>query len=206
MGERHFTKMWADTKRAGTPAPTMEFIEAILTGEDDTMISHEELLKRVTGYFRGITAEVPDENGDIHTIWTQAPSKGQFALAIGIPWNTLMDYIRGYYTNGKHPHGREYGTARVDRQRLIAKEDFPILRKAYALIESFYEQKLAAGGNCTGSIFWLLNAKSGWTNDHVVEVRAVEEKPVMKLEDLPPLPEIEEQRTLAELPDFDEGE
>lgn len=185
MGEHYTKKLWADLVKGGDPAPTMEFIESVLTGDDEQMISHEELLKRVTGYFRGITAEVVDDNGDIHTVWTQAPSKKHFALALGIPWETLCDYIRGYYRPGK-----PYSETKPDRQRLIATEDFPILRKSYALIEAFYEQKLSAGGNCTGSIFWLLNSKTGWTNDHTIEIQHTESpKQIVKLDDLPELPD-----------------
>lgn len=203
MAKRYTQDMWAEIKKAGDPAPSLDFIEKILEGDPEEMINHDELVRRIVGYFRSITATVEDDDGNQRTIWTQAPSKGALALSIGVQWTKLNDYVRGTYS----PKHTPYRTGTPNKSQIIATEDFDIIRKAFAIIESFYEQKLAAGGNVTGSIFWLLNTGTGaWTNDHTVKLEQAEPpKPEISLDDLPVL-DIPEGVTIdmAELPKFEE--
>lgn len=198
-------RAWKEVKKAGTPAPTMAFIHQILEeSEPTTMIPHEELVRRISSYFAGITETTIDENGVERSVWITAPSKKAFALSIGIPWVKLNDYIIGEYHKGRpytdHPHST----------RLISNEDIPLLRKAYEIIESFYEEKLSSGVNPGGLIFWLLNTQTpaGWTNDHTVQVVQTEAKPEITLADVPQL-EVDDSDlygkniNMADLPKFD---
>ncbi len=59
----------------------------------------------------------------------------------------------------------------------INTNDFDLIRKAYALIEDFYEQKLGDNRNNAGVIFWLNNREnSRWSNEQEFKFGTVEPK------------------------------
>ena len=168
---------WEELRKGGTLAPRKDYIKKMLEGDDDAVLSRQEVLDRVLGYFYSCIKDYRDENtGEIASLWVKNPTKKELAGVLGITSQALIDYVHGYRSNGQ-PYSRD----NPDHKRRIATEDFDILRKAYELIESYYEGQLANNKNNTGSIFWLLNSlNSNWTNEHTTIIKT-EEKPKMSI-------------------------
>lgn len=93
--------------------------------------------------------------------WVRNPTKSGLALCLGIDKQTLLDYVKGVNSDGK-----AYSRTNPDYKRVVATEDFDILQRAYSLIETFYEEKLAENRNNAGTIYWLNNANNTkWSNE-----------------------------------------
>lgn len=151
---------WEELKKAGGITINVSDMERLFEESDGIMISREELVCRVTNYFRGCMQEVIDgDTGEMITTWKRNPTKTGLALAVGVDTQTLVDYCKG--TNS---HGKPYTTKNAPN-KVVSSDDFDIIRKAYALIENFYEEKLAENRNNAGAIYWLNNRENTkWSN------------------------------------------
>ena len=160
-------KSWEELKKGGGIAHDINTLEALLTEDTAGMLSRDEVLGRVMAYFRSCTHEVINEDGDTITTWIKNPTKADLASFLGIDKQTLVGYVAGIDSRG-----RPYGADHPEQGRRISTADFPILRRAYAIIEAFYEGQLALNKNNAGSIFWLNNSlNTRWSNEQEIIVR-----------------------------------
>ena len=159
---RFMVRQWEDLKKAGGVTYSIEQITEMLQEGEVKVLSRDEVLARVTRYFNSCVKKVVDDDtGETVTTWVRNPTKSGLALSLGIDKQTLLDYVKGVKSDNK-PFNVEAPNAR----RIIATEDFEILRRAYALIEVFYEEKLGENRNNAGTIYWLNNAhNSKWSNE-----------------------------------------
>ncbi len=159
---RFMVRQWEDLKKSGGVTFPIETINEILQRGGTEMLTREELINKVVGYFNSCVKVVIDEDtGERVTTWIRNPTKTDLALILGIDKQTLIDYVKG--TNSA---GSSFSCDRPDYKRVVATADFDILRKAYSLIESFYEGKLADNRNNAGVIYWLNNANNTrWSNE-----------------------------------------
>ena len=158
---RFAVSQWTELRKAGGIAFSDLEIERILEGRETGVLTRQEVLERVRSYFSACTKQVQDEEtGELLTTWTRNPTKSGLALCLGITSQTLVDYVRG-----RNSVGDPYSSENPDYKRVVATEDFDILRRAYAIIEDFYESRLGENRNNSGSIFWLLNSSNTrWSN------------------------------------------
>ena len=154
---------WAEIRKGGGLAPSKESISKFLA-EDAEMLSREELINRINEYFNECTERIYDADTCRYVdAWRKAPTKAGLARKLGITTQVLIDYC-----NGTNSIGKKYSD-RPDYKRVVANDDFPIVRKAVALIEEFYESQLPVNKNNAGTIFWLKNARgSNWTDDRTL--------------------------------------
>lgn len=155
-------EQWQEMKKAGGVAPSIAEIENILQGSDKDMVyTREEVIARISNYFQGcITDTVDDETGEVVRVWCRNPTKSGLALSLGLSSQTLIDYVSGIRSDGFAYSSNE------NSRRIISNSDFDILRKAYSLIEMFYEEKLGENRNNAGTIFWLNNLQNNrWSNE-----------------------------------------
>ena len=157
---RFMQRQWEDLKKSGGLSFSEAEIGRILEGGEE-VFSRQELLDRVKNYFASCVKQAIDEDtGQAVTVWARNPTKSGLALCLGISSQTLIDYVKG-----KNSEDKPYSIDRPDKKRNIAVEDFDILRKAYSLIEMFYEEKLGENRNNAGVIYWLNNtANTKWSN------------------------------------------
>lgn len=156
----HLQKAWEELKKGGKAPPIAAIFDYL--EDDQEMLSREEVLSRIHSYFSEIiNLSVDDVTGEEVYIWTTAPTKSGLSKALGIDNTTLANYCNGVTSSGRPLSDKE------NPKRRVSNEDIPIIRKAIAVIESYYETSLTNGRNPTGAIFWLLNRDSAkWTNDH----------------------------------------
>lgn len=159
---RFMVTQWAELRKSGGLSFNDAEIEQILKGGEQEVFTRQQLIDRCAGYFKScLSHSVDDENGEIIATWKRNPTKAGLALALGITTQTLSDYVRG-----KNSVGNPYSSDNPDYKRICATEDFDVLRKAFLIIEDFYESKLGENRNNSGSIFWLLNSSnSRWSNN-----------------------------------------
>lgn len=160
--KRFMVRQWEDIKKAGSLTFSIETMKELLQGSDAEMLTREQLIDRITGYFNSCVKVVVDEDtGEQMTTWAKNPTKTELALVIGVDKQTLCDYV-----SGKNSRGDNYSYDRPDIKRVVATSDFDVIRRAYTIIESFYEGQLGQNKNNAGVIFWLNNAcNNKWSNE-----------------------------------------
>ena len=160
--KRFMVRQWEDLKKSGGLSYSVEQIEDILQGGEEKVLSRGELQDKVKSYFSSCMRLAKDEDsGELITVWGKNPTKSGLALALGIDKQTLLDYVKGINSANK-----PFSSTNPDNKRRVAVEDFDILRKAYTLIEEFYESKLGDNRNNAGVMYWLNNAhNSKWSNE-----------------------------------------
>lgn len=160
--KRFMVRQWEDIKKAGSLTFSIETMKDLLQGSNAEMLTREQLIDRITGYFNSCIKVVIDEDtGEQMTTWAKNPTKTELALVIGVDKQTLCDYV-----SGKNSKGDSFSYDRPDVKRVVATSDFDVIRRAYTIIESFYEGELAKNKNNAGVIFWLNNAcNNKWSNE-----------------------------------------
>lgn len=151
------------------------------SGEE--MLTREEVKNKISAYLQScITMSQDEETQEFNYVWKRNPTKSGLALALSVSPQTLIDYVKGSDRRGNtyKPEGENKG-----RQK-IATADFDLIRKAYILIEDFYEQKLGDNRNNAGVIFWLNNKENTrWSNEQEFKFSAESKAETT----LPPTPE-----------------
>jgi hypothetical protein len=123
-------------------------------------------MTRIKDFFNSVIAVEELEDGKFASTWIKAPTKSELAMRLGVDPTTLARYAIGYN------NGQPYTSGKANRSK-INKADFDLVRKAYTIIESYYEGKLSANVNANGIIFWLLNiSKTKWSNENEVLLTA----------------------------------
>lgn len=156
---------WEQIRKNGGVAP-IDGIREFLRREEEGMLSREELISRIENYFLSCVRTIEDEKtGAIETVWATPPTKSGLARTLGCQVQTLLDYI-----NNRNSKGNLY-SHNPDYKRVVSNEDFDLIKKAYLLIEEFYEMQLSQNKNNSGSIFWLLNSRNGlWSNEQAIKI------------------------------------
>lgn len=186
-------EQWQEIKKAGGIAPSITDIENILIGSDENrMFTRGEVIERISNYFKGcITDTLDEETGEIIKVWCRNPTKSGLALSLGLSSQTLIDYVSGIRSDGLTFSENE------SKRRIISNNDFDILRRAYCLIEMFYEEKLGQNRNNAGTIFWLNNLQNNrWSNEQSFKFDyqpKIQERKVLTAADLPKLGEIDKE-------------
>lgn len=184
--KRFMVRQWEDLKKSGGLTFSLDQMEKILQGGDGVVLTRAELMGKVIGYFNGCVKVVLDEDTQEKvTTWVRNPTKSGLALCLGIDKQTLLDYVKGVNSDGK-----AYSRTNPDYKRIVATEDFDILQRAYSLIETFYEEKLADNRNNAGTIYWLNNSSNTkWSNEQEFKFGTVEqpERKMLTLNELPRL-------------------
>lgn len=167
--QNFMAKSWKELGKSGGLAPPAEEIKKYISSRGDIVLSRDDVVNCVQNYFLSCIGEVEnEETGEKETIWKKNPTKSGLAIALGISAETLIDYVSGRYSNGK------LYTDNPDVKRVIANDDFDILRRAYQLISEYYESKLGENRNPAGIIYWLNNSKNGiWSNEQQVKITPV---------------------------------
>ncbi len=194
-GKRFMVRQWEDIKKAGGLSASIEQITEVLQRDDDIMLTREDVLDRVAGYFNSCLKVVEDEEtGERVTTWKRNPTKSGLALALGVDKQTLLDYVKGMDSSGKPYRETAYA------HRRIQNTDFDILRKAYAIIENFYEEQLGMNKNNAGVIYWLNNAcNTRWSNEQEITFNKPDTRPIISASDLPRfLPRFENDSSLSD--------
>lgn len=179
---------WQRLKKGGQLAPCLDNVSELITDVDNHYtLSHDELVSRIIYFFKSCTEVTIDEAGNEVTKWKTAPTKNMLALCLGISREALTDTVSGLASN-KKPISKDNPA----HNRRIAIEDIEIVKRAYMLIESYYEGSLVGSGSPVGSIFWLLNSRTPeWSNDHtstIIHKKEVAEP--LTADELPQLSEI----------------
>lgn len=160
---QYMIRAWEEAKKAGGLSYSPEQIETILEERDDKVLTRAEVKTRISAYFQScLTVSEDEDTQEINYVWKRNPTKSGLALALGVSPQTVVDYVKGSDRRGNiyKAEGENKG-----RQK-IATADFDLIRKAYILIEDFYEQKLADNRNNAGVIFWLNNKENTrWSNE-----------------------------------------
>ena len=195
--QRFMVRQWEDIRKAGGLSASIEQITDILQRDDNDMLTREEVLNRVAGYFNGCLKVVEDEEtGEKITTWKRNPTKSGLAIALGVDKQTLLYYVKGLDSNGKPYREDAYS------HRRIQNADFDIIRKAYAIIENFYEENLAVNKNNAGVIYWLNNAcNTKWSNEQEIVFNKSERR-VLTVEDLPDISSFSSLKEKPSLPDI----
>lgn len=205
--------VWAleEAKKAGGLSYSPEQIQAILEERDDIVLTREEVKNRISVYFQScLTLSEDEDTQEFNYVWKRNPTKSGLALALGVSPQTVVDYVKG---SGRRGNIYKRKGENKGRQK-IATADFDLIRKAYILIEDFYEQKLGNNRNNAETIFWLNNKENTcWSNEQEFKFGTVEqperrvlsadELPNLFLKDkdnIPSLPELLEQKEREKLP------
>lgn len=171
---QYMAMAWQEAKKAGGLAYSPQQIDSILEERDDIVLTREEVKQRISAYFQNcMTVGQDEETLELTYIWKRNPTKSGLALVLGVSPQTLVDYVKGV--------DRRDNKYKVENQRetvqKINTNDFDLIRKAYALIEDFYEQKLGDNRNNAGVIFWLNNREnSRWSNEQEFKFGTIEPK------------------------------
>ena len=198
---QHTVSVWQELKKAGGLAYSPEQLDTLLfqeSGED--MLTREEVTDRIRSYFLTCMTVEEDENGELIHVWCKNPTKTGLALSLGVSNQTLCDYVKG-----SDRKGHDYKLDMKQRPQKINTADFDLIRKAYQVIESFYEEKLADNRNNAGVIFWLNNRENTkWSNQQEFQfgVSDGDEKIPLSVNDLPKLT----QNNPADLPQLETGD
>lgn len=186
--KRFMVRQWEDLKKSGGVTFSLNQMELILQGGDGTVLTREEVMRKVIDYFNSCVKVVLDEDTQEKvTTWVRNPTKSGLALCLGIDKQTLLDYVKGVNSDGK-----AYSRTNPDYKRIVATEDFDILQRAYSLIETFYEEKLGENRNNAGTIYWLNNANNTkWSNEQEFKFGTIDqpERRVLTAAELPKLGE-----------------
>ena len=180
-------EQWQEMKKMGGIAPSMAEIESILQGSEEQMVyTREEVISRISNYFKScITDTVDEDTGEVVRVWCRNPTKSGLALSLGLSYQTLIDYVSGVRSDGFAYSSNE------NSRRIISNNDFDILRKAYSLIEMFYEEKLGENRNNAGTIFWLNNIQNNrWSNEQAFKFDYLpkeQERNALTISELPKL-------------------
>ena len=200
-------EQWQEMKKAGGVAPSLAEIENILQGSDADMYSREEVITRISNYFQScITDTIDEDTGEVVRVWCRNPTKSGLALSLGLSSQTLIDYVAGIRSDGFAYSSNE------NSRRIISNKDFDILRKAYGLIEMFYEEKLGENRNNAGTIFWLNNLQNNrWSNEQSFKFDyqpQTQERRSLSAAELPKLSDMKKTDSMASinLPRFDSVE
>jgi len=174
---QYMIQAWQEAKKAGGLSYSPAQIAAILDERsDEEVLTREEVKTRISAYFQNcITLSQDEYTGTLDYIWKRNPTKSGLALALSVSPQTLIDYVKG-----KDRHGNTYTTNNKSKEKTkqkIATDDFDLLRKAYTLIEDFYESKLGENRNNAGVIFWLNNKENTrWSNEQEFKFGTIETK------------------------------
>jgi hypothetical protein len=193
---------WQEAKKAGGIAYTPQQIDSILEERDDIVLTREEVKERISAYFQSCMTIAEDENThELGYVWKKNPTKSGLALILGVRPETLIDYVKGH-----DRHGYVYKTDnQKENVQKINTNDFDLIRKAYVLIEDFYEQKLGDNRNNAGVIFWLNNREnSRWSNEQEFKFGTLEnreDKHILTAAELPKL-----DMHASQLPTFEDNE
>ncbi len=169
---QYMVRVWEDIKKTGGLAYSPQQIKTIFGERDDTMLTRNEVKERISAYFQScITVSQDEDTQELNYIWKRNPTKSGLAIMLNVEPQTLCDYVRG--------RDRRNNRYKTENQRETIQKintcDFDLLRKAYALIEEFYEGKLGDNRNNSGVIFWLLNKEnSRWSNEQDVRFGELE--------------------------------
>jgi hypothetical protein len=171
--KRFMVRQWEEIRKAGGISFSIEQMNAILQESEVKMLDREELIARVVGYFNScVKVAIDEDTGEKVTTWCRNPTKSGLALVLGIDKQTLLDYVKGV-----NSAGNVYSYNNPDSKRIVATEDFDVLRKAYSLIESFYEERLGDNRNNAGTIYWLNNANNTkWSNEQEFKFGTIEQR------------------------------
>lgn len=182
---QYMIRAWEEAKKAGGISYSPEQIETILEERDDKVLTRAEVKTRISAYFQScLTVSEDEDTQEINYVWKRNPTKSGLALALGVSPQTVVDYVKGSDRRGNiyKAEGENKG-----RQK-IATADFDLIRKAYILIEDFYEQKLADNRNNAGVIFWLNNKENTrWSNEQEFKFSTeqnVEQMPIRTPEEI----------------------
>ena len=184
---QYMIRAWEEAKKAGGLSYSPEQIQAILEERDDVMLTRSEVKNRISAYFQSCLMLSRDEDThEVNYVWKRNPTKSGLALVLGLSPQTLIDYVKGSDRRGNiyKAEGENKG-----RQK-IATADFDLIRKAYILIEDFYEQKLGDNRNNAGVIFWLNNKENTrWSNEQEFKFGTIEqpERRALSASELPKL-------------------
>lgn len=187
-------RAWEEARKTGGLSYSPEQIRTFLEERDDVMLTREEVKNRIFSYFQDCLTLSEDEDTHVlNYVWKRNPTKSGLALALGVQPQTVIDYVKGSDRRGNiyKKEGENKG-----RQR-IATADFDLIRKAYILIEDFYEQKLGDNRNNAGTIFWLNNKENTrWSNEQEFKFGTAEQRDrgTMSAEELPVLQERTEEQ------------
>lgn len=184
---QYMVQAWQEAKKTGGISYSPEQIQAILEEEDSEVLTREEVKNRISAYLQSCIAMSQDEDThELDYVWKRNPTKSGLALALSVSPQTLVDYVKGSDRRGNvyKAEGENKG-----RQK-IATADFDLIRKAYILIEDFYEQKLGDNRNNAGVIFWLNNKwNTRWSNEQEFKFGTIEqpERKILSADELPRL-------------------
>lgn len=197
---QYMVRAWEEAKKVGGIAYSPQEIDNILNEEDGKMLTREEVQGRIGAYFKScVTVGEDEDTGEITYIWKRNPTKSGLALALGVAPATLIEYVKGQTRKGEI-----YKQEGVGGMQKIHTKDFDLLRKAYVLIEDFYEQKLGDNRNNAGVIFWLNNRENTkWSNQQEFQFGTTEqfEKQLLSASELPKL-NIPNANIIEQLPRF----
>ncbi|MCR5475139.1 MAG: DNA-packaging protein [Lachnospiraceae bacterium] len=199
MAEKRFAvRQWEELKKAGGLSASIEQITDILQRDDNTMLTRQEVLDRVAGYFNSCLKVCEDEEtGEKISTWAKNPTKSGLAISLGISTQALSDYAKGMNSSGQPYRESPYANRRIQNS------DFDIIRKALTIVQCFYEERLGENRNNSGSIFWLLNSNnSRWSNEQEIIVNR-SEKQILTVEDLPDISSLPSLGEKPSLPDID---
>lgn len=166
-------QQWQELRKGGGVAIPPEQIKELLANKRKEPFSREELISTVSDYFASCqTVTINEETGEEIRLWTKTPTKSGLALRLGVTPQCLLDYVKGSYGGGNTPYRSD--SISTNGLRKVRTEDFDVLRTAYTVIESFFEDKLSENRNVAGVIYWLNNsARANWANDQTVTLDAV---------------------------------
>lgn len=169
---QYMVRAWEEAKKAGGIAYSPQEIDNILNEEEGKMLTREEVQGRISAYFKScLTIGEDEDTNEITYIWKRNPTKSGLALVLGVAPATLIEYVKGQTRKGE-----VYKQEGVSVMQKIHTKDFDLLRKAYVLIEDFYEQKLGDNRNNAGVIFWLNNRENTkWSNQQEFQFGTTEQ-------------------------------
>ena len=147
----------------GGIAPSDEMLTELFdTEKKPHKLSRKEVADKIIQYFRSCFDEVIGETmRNPQREWKKPPTKSGLCLALGISPKTLSNYLKEERTD-RRPFN---DSADEHTSRIISTSDFDLLHKACAVIENYYESKLAENRNVAGVIFWLNNLNNPtWSN------------------------------------------
>lgn len=202
---QHVVTAWQELRKSGGIAYSPEQLDVLLQGGDDRMLTREEVTERIRSYFLTCMTVEEDENGELIHAWKKNPTKTGLALALGVSNQTLCDYVKGVDRKGNN-----YKLDMKKNPQKVNTADFDLIRKAYQIVEDFYESKLADNRNNAGVIFWLNNRENTkWSNEQEFKFGSVEdqERQVVSVSELPRFNnQMIDSGILSDLPQFEGGD